>query len=112
MNLIHQNLYKMDNVPVIFSYNHIASSEANLFPHIHWHDGLEIMFFNDGVIENHIDDKIIRENVNDILVINAKTLHSTRSVTKKSKYYALVIDNDLCTKYGFALSDYYIKPGP
>ena len=109
MNIIHQKLHNIDNIPVIFSYNHIAASEPNLFANIHWHSGLEIMLFKEGTIENIIDDKIVRENVNDIIVINAKTLHSTRSVSKIAKYYGLIIDKELCIKYGFALSDYYIK---
>lgn len=109
MNIIHQNLHNVDNVPVIFSDNQIASGEPNLFANIHWHSGLEIMLFKEGTLENIIDDKIVRENINDVVVINAKTLHSTRSVSKIAKYYGLVIDKELCIKYGFALSDYYIK---
>jgi len=110
MNITKQTLYNIDNVPVIFSDNQIASNESNIFANIHWHHGLEIMFFKEGILENIIDGKIIRENVDDIIVINAKALHSTRSVSKASNYYGLVIDKELCLKYGFALSDYYIKP--
>lgn len=110
MDVLCKKIYKLNNVPVEFHDIDLGTLEPIDFPHIHWHENIEILFFIDGIVENMIDDTIMQENANDIVVINTGVLHGTRSVSRKAKYYALIIDKDICNKYGFILSDYYVKP--
>lgn len=108
MDVASKKIYKADHVPVEFHDIDLIALKSP-FSHIHWHENIEIMFFIDGISENIIDNNVVQENTNDIVVINAGVLHGTRAISKNAKYYALIIDKDTCYKYGFVLSDYYIK---
>ena len=104
-----RKIFRTKNVPVEFHEISIVSSGITLFPKIHWHKSLEILFFKEGVCENLIDDKIIQENSGDIVIFNAESLHCTKPVSSYAKYYCLIIDPNICNQFNFTVSEYYLK---
>ncbi len=97
--------YANINLPIIFHYDIRKHQD---FDNIHWHENIEILFFDKGIGEVLIEDRIHKVKENEIAVINSEELHSTRTITAESGYDCLIIDKKLCEQFGFFIDEQHI----
>ncbi len=109
MNKSIRKIYEHKNIPAQFHEISLSAIEDGHFSNPHWHEGIEIFFVKQGIIETLINDKAVQKKSGDIFLVNPGTLHSTRTVTKEAVYYCLIANNDICEKFGFSLDGLYMQ---
>ena len=67
--------YQNKSLPIIF---HVDRKKGEDFTLMHWHEHIEILFFEQGRGEVFIDERILTAQKGDIVVINSEEIHSTR----------------------------------
>lgn len=97
--------YANINLPIIFHYDRV---QGRTFYHIHWHENIEILFFDEGTCEVLVDEHIYTVNKNEIAVINSGEIHATRAVMGETCYYCLIINKKLCEQFGFFIDEQQI----
>lgn len=109
MNKIYErhtnDKYANINLPIIFHYN---KKQDRVFNYIHWHENIEILFFDKGIGEVLIEDHIYKVKENEIAVINSEELHATRTFMGETAYDCLIIDKKLCEQFGFFIDEQQI----
>ncbi len=101
----HSNDIYAENLPIIFHYD--CAVRKN-FDYIHWHENIEILFFDEGEGEILIDEHIFTASAGDIVIVNSEELHSTRTLAKHALYYCLIIDKEFCKNLGFFIDEQHI----
>lgn len=106
MNKVYErhtnDIYANINLPIIFHYDKI---QGRTFNHIHWHENIEILFFDKGVCEVLIDEHVYKVQENEIAVINSGEIHATRAFMGETCYDCLIIDKKLCEQFGFFIDE-------
>ena len=97
--------YKNKNLPIIF---HVDLKQDKKFNMIHWHENIEILFFEKGCGEVFIDERIVTAKKGDIVVINSEEIHSARNTDDEIIYSCLIIDKAFCEQMGFFIDEQQI----
>lgn len=98
--------YLNKKFPILF---HLDLQKRKSFSHIHWHENIEILFFEKGKGEVFIDEHIVKAEAGDIVVINSEEMHSTRTTTDNNVIYlCLIIDKNFCEQVGFPVEEQHI----
>lgn len=103
----YERLEYTDKVPVILNYNTKLSQDLD---YIHWHESLEILYFQTGNGIVYSDNEKIYAYPGDIIVINSSNIHNVRSITQSSKYYCMLLDKSFCEAFGFSFENFRFSP--
>lgn len=97
--------YQNKKLPIIF---HVDLKDTKEFTLIHWHEHIEILFFEQGCGEVFIDERIIGAQKGDIVVINSEEIHSVRTIDEDILYSCLIIEKNFCERMGFSIDEQQI----
>ena len=104
-NKYENHSYQNKSLPIIF---HVDLKDTKEFTLIHWHENIEILFFEQGCGEVFIDERIVPAKKGDIVVINSEEIHSTRAIDEKILYSCLIIDKNFCEQMSFSVDEQQI----
>ena len=99
----YERLEYTDAVPVILKYTTKLSQDLD---YIHWHESIEILYFQMGNGVVYSDNEKIYAYPEDIVVINSSNIHKVCSVTRSSQYYCMLIDKSFCEAFGFSFENF------
>ena len=92
-NYLYENhLHKDLKFPIIFHLDLLDENRPSYF--MHYHEGLEILYFIEGEALVYCNKKKLKINSPSIVIINSKELHSIEKLSPLCKYYCLIIDKD------------------
>lgn len=77
---LYEPITLIDDFDIVFTITHDPGS----YIPSHWHDGLEIIFLLEGSLKVFFGEREITLAKNDCIVINSKTIHSTKSLHANS----------------------------
>ena len=97
--------YQNKSLPIIF---HVDRKKGEDFTLMHWHEHIEILFFEQGRGEVFIDERILTAQKGDIVVINSEEIHSTRKTDEDILYSCLIIEKNFCERMGFLIDEQQI----
>jgi AraC-like DNA-binding protein len=77
----------------------------------HWHENIEILFFEEGRGRVTSDYSVSETEQGDLFVVNSECLHMVESAdpSKPVHYYCLIVDTDFCTENGLPVSQLTFK---
>lgn len=101
-NIIYER-HMMSNPALPFIF-HTDSVHTTQIGSANWHDNTEFLYCLEGSGVVNCDDTKIRMNVGDIIVINARHLHSITS-DDKVKYHCFIIDNSFFIDNGIDINN-------
>lgn len=74
--------------------------------YIHWHESIEILYFQKGNGVVYSDNEKIYAYPEDIVVINSSNIHKVCSITRSSQYYCMLVDKSFCEAFGFSFENF------
>lgn len=105
-NSYEKHTYDNINLPILFHINHNKSKSFNF---IHWHENIEILFFEDGIGEVLVGENIVNSKKGDVIIVNSEELHSIKALTDEVMYSCLIIDKKTCEQFGFYIDEQYVN---
>lgn len=102
---LHQ--YEDPQFPIIY---HLDCLHAGSSFHMHWHEGVEILYCTEGRVQFLLDGTVCSIEPGEILIINSGKIHIGRSLEPVSSYYCLILNRAFLESHGLPVDGAQTEP--
>ncbi len=107
---------RFENIPVErklkYSYSCFKQkkNKSNVMTNSHWHNYIELLFFNGGAASIYLDGKLYNAKKDDLVIINSREAHHIESNDPDTEYTVIQFDPEMLQMSSTVFALKYIIP--